>query len=573
MSHGTSDFEPGRIGGGASSPGPLRRTWGNLSVQFKFQLLSQATLIAVLLGAQSWVSLHFKTHIMAAAETRAATTADGVINGLNTLMLTKVGEDDLIGDAKARALFLERMGISEGLLQVRIVRGPAVVGEFGDGLPQEKPLDDIDRQVLASGKPVYEQTADADGGPALRATLPFIAKKSQRRINCMRCHGVEEDAVLGATTVVVSLKGEMATVARMDRLMWLGQLIIQVTLFLVIGFIAKRSISNPLARMRDSIMHVAQHKDFTQRIATAGNDEIAQTETAFNQMVEAAQSALDAVHSNMEELHKASASVEAAAENVVATSSGQSDASSAMAESVKHLTGGLDQVSDSAGASLAVTRESSGLSEEGERIVTAIVGEMDVIALAVNEASAAIAALGDHSQQISLVVQVIKDIAGQTNLLALNAAIEAARAGEQGRGFAVVADEVRKLSERTTHSASEIQTLVSGIQESASNAVQKSSDVVAKVLEGQASAGNAGQKIAEMRSRSSDVAASVNDIVGSIRGQSAACQEISRGVADVAQRAEEGHAMAKSLFDDVARLKAIAGEVGNVVAVFKIRSA
>ena len=556
----------------SDAPGAARAfpLWADLSVQFKFQLLTQAILIVILLAVQSWLSRHFEHQVMQAAETRAATTADGVINGLNTLMLAKTGEDEVISDRKSRALFIERMGVSEGVEEVRVVRGAPVEKEFGAGLPQEQARDELDRAVLASGQAEFREIVGKDGSPALRAVIPFIAGKKQRGINCMRCHDVEENAVVGAADVVISLNSDMATVARMNRAMWFGQIAIQLILFFVIGFIAKKAICRPLSAMRDSIVHIEEQKDFTRRVAVTGNDEIGQTATAFNRMAEAVQTALVDVQSSVADLHKASDSVAAAAEQVVAMSGGQSDSSAMMAASIKELTGSLDHVSDSAGASLAETQAASALSSEGERIIADAAGGMEVISAAVSEASTAIAALGEHSQQISQVVQVIKDIAGQTNLLALNAAIEAARAGEQGRGFAVVADEVRKLSERTTHSATEIQTLVSGIQQSANAAVDKSGDVVRKVMDGQSAAGNAGQKIVEIRIKSDEVASSVGEIVDSIRSQSAACQEIAGGVDQVAQRAEEGQAMARSVFDDVARLRTIASHVGDVVSVFKV---
>ncbi|NIU60659.1 MAG: methyl-accepting chemotaxis protein, partial [Pseudomonas stutzeri] len=128
------------------------------------------------------------------------------------------------------------------------------------------------------------------------------------------------------------------------------------------------------------------------------------------------------------------------------------------------------------------------LSRQGGEIVAAVVEEISQIAVSVSDSARTVAELGERSGQISAIVGVIGDIAAQTNLLALNAAIEAARAGEQGRGFAVVADEVRKLAERTANSTKEIAQMVAAIQEGTEGAVQGMEQGVAKVNEGVARA-------------------------------------------------------------------------------------
>ena len=149
----------------------------------------------------------------------------------------------------------------------------------------------------------------------------------------------------------------------------------------------------------------------------------------------------------------------------------QRDAALATASAMNQLTGNMHEVSQNATATAQIAESANGLSAEGMDIVRDASAEMERIAASVTQSSEVVYALGERSKAISGIVQTIREIADQTNLLALNAAIEAARAGEQGRGFAVVADEVRKLAERTSQATGEIGSMISAIQGETDSAI------------------------------------------------------------------------------------------------------
>ncbi len=544
--------------------------WRNIGMQAKFQILTQIFLFALLVASQQWVSHQFERLVLKAAEERARLLADGAINGLNTLMVTKIGQQDVISDKAARALFIKKLSGAESVKEVRIIRGKAVNDEFEAGLPEEQPVDDLDNRVLASGKPEYLMNTGGEGASTLRAVVPFIAVADFRGTKCLKCHEVKENTVLGAASIVVDVSGDITTIKNANVWIWISLGAIQVILFFVIGFITRQSIINPLKRMRDAISSIEKTQDFTQRLPAAGRDEICQTASAFNNMVEKIQGTLKQVYGSVHRLHGASDSVADASRKVVEGSTEQSNSSVLMATAIEQMMASIERVSGRADDALAISHTSREVSELGGNIIGKTVQGMEQIAVAVNEASHTVETLGEQSRKITSVVQVIKEVADQTNLLALNAAIEAARAGESGRGFAVVADEVRKLAERTSNSTMEISAIIDAIQTSTDDAVREIQDAVAKVNEGQALAGQAGDKIAEIREQSANVSASFRDISDALREQSATTREIVRNVENIERIADGNLAVAQSMATSVEHLNGIAIQVDDAVSIFKV---
>jgi methyl-accepting chemotaxis protein len=178
--------------------------------------------------------------------------------------------------------------------------------------------------------------------------------------------------------------------------------------------------------------------------------------------------------------------------------------------------------------------------------------------------------LDESSKKIGSIVQVIKDIADQTNLLALNAAIEAARAGEQGRGFAVVADEVRKLSERTAASTGEIEKMVVGIQRSTHEVVAEVGRGVMLVEDSVSNARQAGDAIAKLREMAQGVSRIVGDVAQALREQSSASTDVARKVEEVATQAEEATSIAQQTSRAADTMSTTAHGLQDIVARFRI---
>ena len=244
------------------------------------------------------------------------------------------------------------------------------------------------------------------------------------------------------------------------------------------------------------------------------------------------------IQTNADMVTSAAKKMTIAAENVAGSSQQQSASSLEIAAAMEQSTVSINLMSDSANRAQTISGDSELLMNETSGVVSEAVNRIAKIATVVEQASQTVRTLGQESENISKIVLVIKEVADQTNLLALNAAIEAARAGEQGRGFAVVADEVRKLAERTTQSTQEITTMISSMQSSARDAVTCIEDAVANVNEGVILTKRVGESVSRLGASSHEVKEVIIDVSSALREQNAASNEIARNVEQIAQTGE-----------------------------------
>ncbi|MBI1904867.1 MAG: hypothetical protein HYS20_01300 [Rhodocyclales bacterium] len=290
---------------------------------------------------------------------------------------------------------------------------------------------------------------------------------------------------------------------------------------------------------------------------------------AIHRMQQSLRQTIRELTGNAQGVASAAEQLAAASQQVASSSARQSDAASSMASAVQQMTVSINQVSDSAGEAREVTLETGRLSETGGHVIVRTVTEIQTIATAMAEAARTINAVGDSSNNISTIVQVIKEVADQTNLLALNAAIEAARAGEQGRGFAVVADEVRKLAERSARATTDIGDMIRSMQSSAGAAVRTMEDAVKRVDGGVSLASQAGVSMGEISGGTGRVVAAVNDISNALKEQSSVSNEISANVERIAQMSEENSAATQQAHATACMLQGLAASTLAAVQVFR----
>lgn len=541
------------------------RWFGNLSLQLKIQ----PVILVVLVIATYIVYAEMKSSIMENVRRRADASAMQVIDSANMLM-----ETGMISDTHNRKLMIEKIIEGQHLRSLRLVRTEQVVRQFGPGLPEEH-LDDpaVKAAIAASvaaGKSIPRFSLNYIGSkPVFRAITPYIESTNFHETNCLMCHQVKVGSSNGASDLTIDLSGDFGRLNRIVEGLVAGQVLLQILLFFFLRWIAKRFVAGPIEEAKHHLREIVEG-DFSRQADISKRDEagellcaIQSTKVLMGAMINQIGDVSVEIEHRAEHLSDAVSSASAAA-------NAQSEASHNMASGIEEISVSIDHVSENTEEVKQISVESSAIAGRGGETVSEVVSDMASIGTEVMATSKAIQTLGERSNEIRDIIRVIQDIADQTNLLALNAAIEAARAGEQGRGFAVVADEVRKLAEKTSESTKEIAVTIGGINEGTMEAVRMIEAAVEKVKHGEALAGKAGEAIKAIGEGALRVQGGVDDISSSIREQSIASHEIASNVEKIAQMSEENSHAIRQVDDTAKVLTDLAKDLEKTVRNFRM---
>ncbi|HJW26591.1 MAG TPA: methyl-accepting chemotaxis protein [Rhodocyclaceae bacterium] len=337
----------------------------------------------------------------------------------------------------------------------------------------------------------------------------------------------------------------------------------------VVATLIIRSISLPVGEVVAGLNQLAQG-NLAVSLTPGGRGEIAQLKDSLRTTVAKLRQTLQDIVEQADIVASSSGHLSTAARQVAVSSQQQSQSTSSAAAAVEELTVSIDHVGATAEDASERANEAGAQAASSGTEVDSASSRIREVAQQVEHTAQQIQSLSEQVQRIGNVTVVIREVADQTNLLALNAAIEAARAGEQGRGFAVVADEVRKLAERTTQSVQEIAGMITTIQDGAATAVhsmQASQTVVGDVVE---TAGRASQSMAGIRASSDSVQHAIAGISDALREQRSASNGLSKDVESIAQMSEENSAAVASVAETANQLVAVSDRLKSSVSQFRL---
>jgi methyl-accepting chemotaxis protein len=380
-----------------------------------------------------------------------------------------------------------------------------------------------------------------------------------------------EDVVRASTAGARELETRAATViadrTRSLMLLACGTLALAVTAGLLLRSLLHKSLTRMISVCKD----LAEGKgDLTVRLPVHGSDELAQLGGFLNEFIEKLQHMIKKVAHVTDKVASASVELSATAEEISKGTDTLTSRASQTAAAVEEMNATVGQVAQNSGKAAGLAQDTVRIAQEGGTVVSSTISGMQQLSEAVSNSATIISDLGKSSDQIGEIVRTIEDIADQTNLLALNAAIEAARAGEQGRGFAVVADEVRKLAERTTKATKEIGDMIRQIQQDTRGAVDSMQQGTQKVTAGVDLVNKTGEALSQIVRMVSESADMIRQIAVASEEQSVATQQIASDIENVAKVTKESssgaHESAKASQD----LSQLAVELQGIVGGFKI---
>lgn len=531
-----------------------------MSIQAKINIALLSIFFVTMTASLVFSALNEKKLILEVVEQQTQDAADSYFDSINTMMLTgTMAQRDVL-----RNKILERPGVEDA----RILRNDKIDNMYGRGFDHQYEMDELSRKALNGEKIVH--IGQRDGARLLTVINPILAENDYRGTNCLSCHLVEEDAVVGAVRISYSLEELDAQVGKNIMVSAVIQALLLVVGLALMIYVVRRVVINRINNMRSVMEEMARDDDLSRSVEVRSGDEIGNMGDAFNRMIGAFRQSLHAVHSASQSIHQVSDRVAGVADNTLDAVVRQRSETDMVASAMNEMTATVHEVAQNAAQASEASRESDEETRQGVIIADEALAEISNLIQEIERAAQVVGHVETDTEEISTMISEIRAIADQTNLLALNAAIEAARAGEQGRGFAVVADEVRTLASRTQHSTEEIQSLIERLQQGVGSAV-----AVMQAAQGRAAQGAASvEKTSFSLRQISEQVATMSDmnmqIATAAEQQSSVAEEINRNVNTISQIADETSSGASRTSESSVELVQLAAQLRDLVSRFKL---
>lgn len=531
-----------------------------LSVQTKINLALLAVFFVIMTVSLVFSVMSERKLVQSVVEQQTIDAADSYFDSINTMMLT--------GTMAQRDVLREKVLERPGVVDARIIRNEAITSVFGPGYDHQAPADELDRRALRDERVM--DISDNNGSRVLTVINPIHATRNYRGTDCLMCHMVPEDSVVGAVRISYSLD-ELDQ--QVERNFWISALIQTVLLvcgLAVIIAIVRRVVIGRVNALRHTMEDMTRNDDLSSTVTVAANDEIGAMGHAFNQMIAKFRNSLQAVADVTGRLGQVSDQVSSVADDTLQQVMQQRTETDMVASAMNEMSATVQEVAGNASRTAMASQNADDQARDGVSVASQASSAIGQLIEEIEHAAQVVGQVQADSSSISEVLGVITGIAEQTNLLALNAAIEAARAGEQGRGFAVVADEVRTLASRTQNSTEEIQQMIQRLHAAVNAAVKAMEDARQRAAQSGEHVENAAQSLNSIASEVSGINDMNLQIAAAAEEQSAVAEEINRNIATISQIADNTSHGASGTHKQSETLVELAVELRRLVSQFKL---
>ena len=489
-------------------------------------------------------------------------TADSYFDAVNIMMIT--------GTLANRDILRKKVMSQPDVIDARIIRSEEINKIFGPGLPEEQVSDDLDRRAL-SGEKINEISTN-ESGRLLTVLNPIRASKDYRGTDCLMCHVVPEGTVLGAVRVSYSLSTLDDHISTNLWRLGATQIVLFTVGFIIIFYLLRRLIVRPLKNIREVMLQVERNSDLSAEVkGIRSSDEIGALASALNNMLGRFRGSMQEVSGMTHQLKGAAESISRVAESTVSAVNSQRRGTETVVSAMQQVETNAYEVKSYAESASDASASADSQAQLGTQMTETAIQAISRLTGEIEQASSVISKVGSYSTEVGTVLDVITSIAEQTNLLALNAAIEAARAGEAGRGFAVVADEVRSLATRTHESTLEVHKTIEQLQQEVSEAIQ--------VMEGAQQSTHTSvdevEKVSESLQEIAEAVSGINTLNSqmtiSAQQQEQASAEVNRSVQEIGEIAERTSTEARQGVDVSESLLGLAVQLEKMVNQFKLK--
>ncbi|MDY0249246.1 MAG: methyl-accepting chemotaxis protein [Pseudomonas sp.] len=531
-----------------------------MSVQTKINIALLSVFFVVMSASLIFSVNNEKKLVLEVVEQQTKDTADSYFDSINTMMLT--------GTMAQRNVLRDKILARPGITDARIIRTDLITSVFGPGYDHQAPADELDRRALA-GEEIMQVT-DEGHGRVLTVINPIHASNNYRGTDCLACHQVQPDAVVGAVRISYALD---ALDSQVERNLWTAagiQLLLLLVGLAVMVFIVRRTVIKRIHAMRHTMEAIAKDDDLSYSVVVDSHDEIGAMGNAFNRMIAKFKQSLHAVSDVTQQLHDVSDQVAQVADTTLQAVVEQRTETDMVASAMNEMSATVQEVARHASQTAQASQGADEESKQGVLVAEQAIAGIRELIVEIESAANVVQQVETDTANISAVLDVIKGIAEQTNLLALNAAIEAARAGEQGRGFAVVADEVRTLASRTQKSTEEIQNMIERLQHGVKNAVGAMGGAQQRATTGSTCVEKASQSLHVIAAEVATINDMNTQIATAAEEQSAVAEEINRNITTISSIADNTSAGATQTAQSSEELVRLAAELRRLVNQFKL---